>query len=411
MVKKNVYQTFYGLPSDVRFCKHLCISNQKPISQKEFEHKKNTSKQTVLLDENNVSDMWKYQKLKKNIDWDKRELELLKLLDKHRGKYGKYDCIVPGSGGKDSSFASHILKYKYGMNPLTVTWKPLLYTSYGKKNFNEWLSTGNFDNITDSRDERTTQILVKLSFMNLLHPFQTFMLGQYYLAPKISLKTGIPLIFYGESEAEYGNPLAEGQTSLREQSRYTYKNIDNLFLGGVKIKDIIKKYNIRDENIKDFIPPQENEFHNKKIEVHYLGYYLYWLTQEVYYYAVQNSNFLPRPFRSDGTYTKFSSIDDKFDDLHWYTLFIKFGIGRATYNASEDIRNNYLSTYEGKKLIGKYDGEKPKRYIKDLLEYLDMNINEFDQHIDKFRSPHLWGKNINGEYKLRHNVNLTGLDD
>ena len=97
----------------------------------------------------------------------------------------------------------------------------------------------------------------------------------------------------------------------------------------------------------------------------------------------------------------------KFEIVHMPNMTI----GRATYNASEDIRNNYLSTYEGKKLIGKYDGEKPKRYIKDLLEYLDMNINEFDQHIDKFRSPHLWGKNINGEYKLRHNVNLTGLDD
>ena len=56
-------------------------------------------------------------------------------MEKHRGKHGEYDCIVPGSGGKDSCYAAHILKYKYGMNPLTVTWPPILYTEYGLKNF------------------------------------------------------------------------------------------------------------------------------------------------------------------------------------------------------------------------------------------------------------------------------------
>ena len=82
--------------------------------------------------------------MKEKINWSKREIELEKLLDKHRSKNGDYDCVVPGSGGKDSVYASHLLKYKYGMNPLTVTWPPIIYTSYGYQNFKNWLEIGGF---------------------------------------------------------------------------------------------------------------------------------------------------------------------------------------------------------------------------------------------------------------------------
>ena len=134
--------------------------------------------------------------VKKKINFDKRNKELLKLLDKHRGKHGEYDCIVPGSGGKDSCFAAHILKYKYGMNPLTVTWPPILYTDYGYKNFKNWLSFGKFDNISAVRDESTMKYLTKKSIENLFHPFQTFILGQKNFAAKMAIKYKIPLVFF-----------------------------------------------------------------------------------------------------------------------------------------------------------------------------------------------------------------------
>ena len=98
-------------------------------------------------------------------------------MDKYRGK-GKFDCVVPGSGGKDSCYAAHLLKFKYGMNPLTVTWPPILYTDYGLKNFKNWIKSGNFENISAKRNENFFKILTKLSIENLLHPFQSFILGQ-----------------------------------------------------------------------------------------------------------------------------------------------------------------------------------------------------------------------------------------
>ena len=150
------------------------MSNQRPNSSVEFSHKISSNKKTIKFDKNGISETWKFSRKKKKIDFKQREKQLLKLLKKHRGKYGEFDCIVPGSGGKDSCYASHILKFKYGMNPLTVTFPPVMYTSYGYENFKNWLRTGKFKNISAKRDKEVMRLVTSLAFKNLLHPFQTF---------------------------------------------------------------------------------------------------------------------------------------------------------------------------------------------------------------------------------------------
>ncbi len=407
---RNNIKTLYGLPRKVIFCKKTLISNQRPTSSIEFYHNKKSKKKTLFIDKNQISDSWKYSRRKKKINYKKREKELLNLLEKYRSNNRHYDCIVPGSGGKDSCYATHILKYKYGMNPLTVTWPPILYTNYGKINFNNWLSKSRVDNISAKRDEETMKILTKLSIENLMHPFQTFMLGQKIFAAKMALKYKIPLVFFGENEAEHGNPIADNNSSLRDKSYFTQKNIDKLYLGGVKIKNLINFYKLKQKNLDIFLPPYQNEIDQQKIEVHYLGYYLKWVPQETFYYAVENCGFRPRPFRTQGTYSKYNSIDDKIDDLHYYTTYIKFGIGRATYDVSQELRNDHLNIEEGKKLIKKYDGEFPNIYFDEIIDYLNISKKKFFVILDKFRSPHLWKKTREG-WMLRHNVNKEGTDD
>ena len=403
-------KTLFGLPSKVIFCKKTLISNQRPNSVSEHNHTTKSKKKTIKIDKNFISDSWKFSRLKKKINFEKREEQLLKLLKKHRGKYGEYDCIVPGSGGKDSCYAAHVLKYKYGMNPLTVTWPPIMYTDYGYANFKNWLKLGKFNNISANRNESITRLLTKLAVYNLLHPFQTFILGQKNFAIRMAIKYKIPLIFYGENEAEHGNPINENNTSLKKKSNYTFQNLKNIYLGGVKFDKLKNLYNLSYQDLRDYLPPLEDELTNFPLEVHYLGYYLKWIPQEAYYYAVENCGFVPRPFRTMGTYSKYNSIDDKIDDLHFYTLFIKFGIGRATYDVSQEIRNDHLTIEEGKKLIDKYDGEFPKRYFNEIMKYLDIKPKFFIKLCDKFRSPHLWKKTRNG-WRLRHTANRNGTND
>jgi N-acetyl sugar amidotransferase len=410
MKKNKKLEAFYGLPQEVAFCSKCVMSNQRPTSAVEFKHTKDSKKTTMNFDEEGVCDACRTAEIKDNIDWGMREEELIKLLDKHRKNDGSYDCLVPGSGGKDSAYQAHVLKYKYNMNPLTVTWPPILYTDYGLQNWKNWLDSG-FDNISFYRNGKVMKLLTKLSIENLLHPFQTFILGQKNLAPKIAAQHGINLIFYGENEAEYGNPLADNMTSLRDKSYFSFDNLDEIFLAGVSIKDLMEKYDVRLSDLMAFLPPKVEDLQKANIEVHYLGYYLKWTPQEVYYYAVENTGFKARPHRTQGTFSKYSGIDDKIDDLHFYTTYIKFGIGRASYDASQEIRNKHLTREEGVALVKRFDGEFPDRYFEDVMNYIEMQPQQFYDLCDKFRSPHLWGKDANGEWKLRHNVSVTGLND
>ena len=399
------HEAFYGLPNEVKFCKKCVMSNQRPASAIEFKHTIDSKKTTMNFDEDGVCDACKTAEIKDNINWGMRESELIKLLDKHRKNDGSYDCIVPGSGGKDSAYQAHILKYKYGMNPLTITWPPILYTDYGLQNWRNWLDSG-FDNISFYRNGNVMKLLTKLSIENLMHPFQTFI-----FAPKIASKYGINLIFYGENEAEYGNPLADNMSSLRDKSYYSFDKLDEIYLAGVSIKDLMNSYDVRLSDLMAYLPPKIEDLEKANIEVHYLGYYLKWTPQEVYYYAVENTGFKARPHRTQGTFSKYSGIDDKIDDLHFYTTFIKFGIGRASYDASQEIRNKHLTREEGVALVNRFDGEFPDRYFNDVMKYLEMDSTHFHNLVDKFRSPHLWGKDNKNNWKLRHNVAGNGLDD
>ena len=379
------------------------MSNQRPTSSVEFKHTTEHTHRTLHFDQDGVCDACRVAEQKHQIDWNQREEQLLKLLDKHRRNDGAYDCIVPGSGGKDSAFQAHVLKYKYGMHPLTVTWPPILYTDVGLKNFRSWLEVGGFDNVTFKPNGRVHKLLTRLSIENLLHPFQTFILGQKNLAPKLALKYGVPLIFYGENEAEYGNPIADNASSLRSKSYYTMLDVSEVSLGGLSVRGLIEKHECTLSDLMAYLPAGHQELERSAIEVHYLGYYLRWTPQEAYYYAVEHTGFEANPVRTEGTYSKYNSLDDKIDGFHYYTTFIKFGIGRATYDAAQEIRNRHLTREEGVALVRRFDGEFPERYFKEVCDHIELKSERFLELCDEFRSPHLWQKE-GGAWKLRHQV-------
>ncbi len=217
------------------------------------------------------------------------------------------------------------------------------------------------------------------------------------------MKWKIPLVFYGENEAEYGNPIADNRTSLRDKSFYTMQNLEGIYLGGVSIRELLDTYDLNLADLMAYLPLDAEEMEEIPVEVHYLGYYVKWIPQEAYYYAAEHTGFQARPFRSQGTYSKYNSIDDKIDDLHYYTTYIKFGLGRASYDASQEIRNKHLTREEGVTLVRRFDGEFPDLYFNEVMDYVGLKPDRFHELCDKFRSPHLW-KKVNEEWKLRHPV-------
>lgn len=410
----------YGLPNKVVYCKKCIISNQRPNSAVEYGHTKDSKKKTIYFDESGICDACRFAERKHNtIDWAEREKILRELCDRHRKNDGSYDCIVPGSGGKDSFYASHILKTKYGMHPLTVTWAPHVYTEWGWNNFQAWIHAGH-DNYLMTPNGRVHRLLTRLSTELLFHPFQAFIFGQKALAPKMALLFNIPLVFYGENEAEYGNPIADTYSAKRDWSYFTASDESKINLGGTSLADLKEHFGVEEYELQPYLPANPERIEQQKVEVHYLGYYLKWHPQNCYYYSVEHGGFQASPERTPGTYSKYNSIDDRIDDFHYYTTFIKFGIGRATYDAAQEIRSGDITREEGVALSKRFDGEFPERFAEEIYRYLSIPESEFPQafkmfeqpimddeyfmHLaDTFRSPHLW-KFEEGEWKLRRQV-------
>lgn len=397
-------ESYFSLPKQVIFCRHCVISNQRPSSTVEFKHKKDEAKATIGFDENGICDACRYQETKAvQIDWKQREDALKAVLDKYRRNDGGYDVIVPGSGGKDSAYTSHVLKYKYGMNPLTVTWAPHKYTEIGWKNFENWVHVGGMDNILFTPNGRLHRYLTRQAFLNLLHPFQPFIVGQRIIGPLMATKFGVPLVMYGENQAEYGNDPKENFKPTMDTKFFSLSDPQDMVLGGLPVRDILAQKEFTLNDFTPYIPPSAEYLQSRGVEVHYLGFYLKWDPQECYYYAVEHTGFQANTERTEGTYSKYSSIDDRIDMFHYYTTLIKFGIGRATYDAAQEIRNGKITREEGVQLVKRYDQEFPNKYFKEFLEYISLTEDEFYANVDKFRSPHLWGKK-DGDWVLKHTV-------
>jgi N-acetyl sugar amidotransferase len=406
----------YGLPQKVQFCTKCVIPNTRPTASNEYTHVKARGHDYIDFDHEGVCSACRFcaAKFDGRIDWKKREEELLALLDKHRSKNGSYDCIVPGSGGKDSIYASHILKTKYGMHPLTVTWAPHLYTDIGWKNFQNWMHIGGFDNYLFTPNGEIHRLLTRNAFLNLLHPFQPFILGQKTFAIKMAARFGIPLVFYGPSPGENGGntPITQNKYIFKDaessahasagfrldyvQGRLDYNQI---YLGGKKVAEYLKE-GVTEGDLSPYLPLDPALVREKIIEFHFLGYYLRWVPQECYYYAVEHAGFEANPTRSEGTYSKYSSLDDRTDGFFYYTTYIKFGYGRATQDAAQEIRHRHITREEGVALVRRFDGEFPKKYFKEFLEYILLGEEAFWNTIDAYRDPLLWEKK-GGEWKLR----------
>ncbi len=381
-MKRDVLKR-YSLPEDVKFCKKCTISNQRP---------------RIKFDEDGICSACFYADYKRNkVDWDLREKELISLCDKHRKNDGSYDVIVPCSGGKDGSFVAHQLKYKYNMNPLTVTWSPLKYSSIGRKNLEAFIGAG-FDHVLGTPNPKVTRKLTHLSFKHMGDPFQPFIYGQTNYPLHMAVQNNVALIMYGENgEVEYGGDMKNAFQPSR-----VIQDHDKHYFSGFPPEFFIE-HGLSNSDLKPFMAPPYKKIINNKTDIQFFGYYKFWDPQENYYYCRENTGFTPNPERTEGTYSKYASIDDEIDGFHFYLAFIKFGIGRTSSDSAHEIRDGKITREEGAALVKRFDHEFPEKYYKTFLDYCSMTDEEAHQIIDSWRSDHIWYKK-NGEWKLRNAI-------
>ena len=362
-------------PDHVRMCTRCVVTNQRP---------------RIVFDDEGVCSACRYAERKRSgIDWAARREQLLALLDRHRRPSG-YDVIVPCSGGKDSAMVAHRLKHEHGMHPLCIKWAPFIYTDIGRKNFESFVQSG-FDAIIMYPNGLIHRKLARLAFEYLGDPFQPFAYGQLAYPMRMAGYFGIPLVFYGENgEAEYG-----GDPAANDKPCWNADDWERVYLKGAGVSRLVdiglelgalSPDEVRDVSEFYHMPPRAHLVRHDT-EFHWYGYYHRWHPQENFYYAAEHTGFECNPGRSQGTYSKYASLDDRMDGLHYYMAYIKFGIGRATSDAAHEIRDGDIERDEGLALVKRYDGEFPSLYLDECLEYMGMDRDRMDAIVERFRRP------------------------
>jgi N-acetyl sugar amidotransferase len=354
------------------------------------------SRPRIEFDDEQICTACRYAETKDSIDWAARKREFLSITEPYRSRNGNYDCIVPWSGGKDSSSIAWRLKFDFGLNPLLVTFSPLIPNEVGAHNREQMIQAG-FDHLMMRPNQKVSRYLAKRFFIERGNPKVHWDAAVNTIPIQAAVNYNIPLVFYAEhGESEYGGRiLSEEHKKLRDFTEVLEHQIGddpNNWVDGTVTKGDILPY---------LYPPIERVA-QVGVKALYFGYFFRWSMFENYEYIKTKIDFHTTPCgRTDGTFTNFDSLDDKIDDVYYYFQFVKFGFGRAIRDASRMINNGHLTRSEGLALAQKYDGEFPTTHFEEALKYLSMSPDEFGRLVDLHRNDEIW-EMAGNQWKLRH---------
>tara|TARA_B100002019_G_C21270735_1_gene602098 strand:+ start:603 stop:1751 length:1149 start_codon:yes stop_codon:yes gene_type:complete len=339
----------------------------------------------------------------KNIDWKKREKEFFKIVNHYKKDGIGYDCLIPVSGGKDSTYQAYFMKEICGMNPLCVCFETTYVTEIGSKNLDNISKLG-IDLIHFKKNYNVYRNMVIESFKRIGDEMWPNHIGIFTIPVMIAVKMNIPLIIWGEnSQMEYGGP------DLRSvQSRILDRNWLEEFGGllGNRIDDMIGVNGISKKDLTPYFYPSDEEIRKVGVTGIFLGSYFFWDARKQLEIVKKVGFNVKEDGPLEGTYTNYENLDEKLVSLHDYLKYVKYGFGRATDHVCIDIRNNRMTREEALKIVKQFDGKYPHYGIKSFIEYSGMSKSEIDRVIDSFTNPILFEKDKNGNFKRDNNFNL-----
>jgi N-acetyl sugar amidotransferase len=341
----------------------------------------------------------------KGIDWKKREedfFEIIKHYKKSGGEIG-WDCIVPVSGGKDSTYQAYFMKEICGMNPLCVCFETTAVTELGRKNLDN-LSKMGMDVIHFKKNNDVYQKMVVESFKRVGDEMWPNHIGIFTIPVMVAVKFNIPLIIWGEnSQQEYGGPNLESVKSS-VLNRKWLEEFGGLL--GHRIQDMIGVNGITEKELTPYIYPSDEEINRVGVTGIFLGSYFFWDARRQLEIVKKYGFRVKEDGPTEGTYTNYENIDEKLVSLHDYLKFVKYGFGRATDHVNIDIRNKRITREEGLELVKKYDGKYPHFGVDSFVEYSGMSKIEIDEIIDNFTNPILFQQNEDGSFAKDIDGNL-----
>ncbi len=343
---------------------------------------------------------------KQTVNWNEKKSELKQILEKYRSKDGKnYDCIIPVSGGKDSTYQTYVIKKEFGLNPLVVNFHPLDQTVIGRKNLENLKRLG-VDCIEFTPNPNVYTKMAKFGLTELGDFQWPEHIGIFTIPVQIAVRYKIPLIIWGENpQLEYGGPINVSTSEILD--REWNEQHGGYFLDKIGPKDMTK-YGFQLNDLKSYLYPSDEEIKKIGVTGIFLGSYINWnIFQQLEF--VKTLGFEENDELKEGTYDKWENLDVYFTVFHDYFKFLKYGFGRATDHASIEIRYGRITREEGLKLVKKSEGKIPRKYLKQFLKSAKITEEEFHKICDKFTNTELFEKDGNGNLIKDKDGNLTKI--
>ena len=345
---------------------------------------------------------------RKKINWKEREEQLSIILNRYKNKSeSNWDCIIPVSGGKDSTYQV-ITAIKFGMNPLCVTSRTCDLSLIGRKNLDNIRELG-VDLIEVSPDAQTRYKLNRIGLLELGDISWPEHVGIFTIPVRVAVNFKVPLILWGEnSQNEYGGPAGEEKNNTLD--RRWLEEFGGLI--GMRVSDLSSYSELQKKNLINYTYPDNEEIIKAKITGLFLGHYLPWdghqnalIAKEYGFKYFEN--------RVEGSLVDYENLDNYQTGIHDYFKFLKFGFSRVTDIACLYIRRNRLTRDEAKNYIMKYDGKFPTTYLnkplEEILKPLKVNMSEFIKCCDKFTNKNLFKKDREGNLLKDEQGNLTKI--
>jgi len=341
----------------------------------------------------------------KGIDWQKREREFKEIVDyykKPKEAIG-WDCIVPVSGGKDSTYQAYFMKYVCGLNPLCVCFETTCVTELGQKNLDN-LSEMGMDVIHFKKNHEVYRKMVVEGFKRVGDEMWPNHIGIFTIPVMVAVKFGIPLIIWGEnSQQEYGGPNLESVRS-RTLNRRWLEEFGGLL--GNRIQDMVGVNGITEKELTPYFYPSDEDIDRVGVTGIFLGHYFFWDARKQLEIVKKHGFQVKTDGNIEGTYTNYENLDEKLVGLHDYLKFVKYGFGRATDHVGIDIRNGRMTREEGLRLVKEFDGKYPHYAVSEFISYSGMTKEEIDEVIDSFTNAYLFEQDENGRFLRDDQGNL-----
>jgi len=365
----------------MKFCKKCLYPSTKPQLQ---------------FDERGICSACNNYKLKDEVNWVKKKEDFLLILEKYRSKNGNnYDCIIPVSGGKDSTFQTYTIKETFGLNPLAVNFHPHDQTEIGRKNLENLKQLG-VDCIEFSANPLVYSKLAKFGLVELGDFQWPEHIGIFTVPVQVAVRYKIPLIIWGENpQLEYGQPTNIDTDTILDRE-WNEKN-GGYFLDKIKPKDMTK-YGFKTKELIPYIYPSDDDIRRIGVTGVFLGSYIKWdLFKQLDF--VKELGFSENDELKEGTYDKWENLDVYFTVFHDYFKFLKYGFGRTTDHASIEIRYERITREQGIELVKKYEGKIPRKYLDKFLKSADISEQEFHDICDKFTNKEIFLTNEDDSIK------------